>query len=112
MKLDSYRAQCYDGPNNMLGKLPGLAVQIQALQSREYYTYCHAHLLSLSVEDVTKTINILKDTMRTAGKIIILIKYSSKRENLLEKLKDQVECNCKEAVNAYVLEEYLTIMTH
>ena len=36
--------------------------------------------------------------MGTAGEIIILIKYSPKRENLLGKLKDQVECDSGEVI--------------
>ena len=82
----------------MLGKLSGVAVQIQKLQTLAYYLYCHTHWLSLSVEYVTKSIKILRDRS-LAGKIIILIKYSPKPENLLGKLKDQIECNSEEAVN-------------
>ena len=51
------------------------------------------HSLSLSVKDVTKKVKILGDTMGTAREIIVLIKYSPKRENLLGKIKEQIECN-------------------
>ena len=84
----------------MLGKSSGVAVQIKDLQPRAHYTHCHAHSLSLSVKDVTKSIKILKDTMGTAGEIIILIKYSPKRETLLGKLKDQVECDSEDVIKA------------
>ena len=85
LSLDALRGQCYDGESNMLGKSSGVAVQLQAIQPRAPYTHCHAHSLSLSVKDVTKSITILRDTMGTAGEIIILIKFSPKRENLLGK---------------------------
>ena len=54
-------------------------------------SHCHAHSLSLSVKEATKSIKILGDTMGTAGKLIILIKYSPKREKLLGDMKEQVE---------------------
>ena len=38
--------------------------------------------------------------MGTVGEINILIKYSPKRRNLPGKLKDQIEFNSGEAVNA------------
>ena len=48
-------------------------------------------LLSFSVKELTKNVKILGDTLGTACEIIILIKYSLKRENLLGNLKDQVD---------------------
>ena len=54
------------------------------------YIHCHAHSLSLSVKDVTK--NTLRNTMGTAEEITILIKYSSKQENILGSIKEQIEC--------------------
>ena len=100
LSLDALRGQCYDGASNMLGKSSGVAVQLQAIQPRAPYTHCHAHSLSLSVKDVTKSITILRDTMGTAGEIIILIKFSPKRENLLGKLKDQIESDSESVEKA------------
>ena len=77
----------------MLGKTSGVAVELQKLQPKANSTHCHAHSLSVSVKGVTKIIKILGDTMGTARKIIVLIKYSPKRENLLGKIKEQIECN-------------------
>ena len=51
------------------------------------------HSLSLSVKDVTKKVKILGDTMDIAREIIVLIKYSPKKGNLLGKIKEQIECN-------------------
>ena len=38
--------------------------------------------------------------MGTAGKIVILIKYSPKRENMLGMMKDQIECDSEEVFKA------------
>ena len=77
----------------MLGKTSEVAVELQELQPKANYTHCHAHSLSLSVKDVNKKVKILGDTMVTAREIIVLINYSQKRENLLGKINEQIECN-------------------
>ena len=77
----------------MLRKTSGIAVDLPKLQPKANYTHCHAHFLSLFVKDVTKKVKILGDTMGTAREIIVLIKYSPKKKNLLGKIKEQIECN-------------------
>ena len=47
--------------------------------------------LSLSVKDTTKNCNLQSDIMDTAKEIVSLIKFSPKRENLLEEIKENVE---------------------
>lgn len=100
LNLNMCRGQCYDGASNMLGKSSGVAVQLRNLQPLAVETHCHAHSLSLSVKDTTKHVKILRDTMGTAGEIILLVKYSPKREKVLGKLKDLVECDEEEVFNA------------
>ena len=92
LNLDMCRGQCYDGASNMLGKSSGAATQVFAEQPKTHYTPCHAHSLSLSVKDVTKSTKILRDTMGTAGEITSLIKYSPKRGNILGSIKEQIAC--------------------
>ena len=75
----------------MLGKKFGVATQIKELQPKVYYTHCHGHTISLSVKEVTKQSNILGNTMGVAEEIVVLIKYSPKRENILGSIKEQVE---------------------
>ena len=83
LTLDLCRGQRYDGASNMKGKKSGGAVQTKNLQPLANYTHCHAHSFSLSVKDVTKSVKILRDAMGVSEEIIVLIKYSAKRENLL-----------------------------
>ena len=98
LTLDLCRGQCYDGVKNMLGKKSGVAVQIKNLQPLANYTHCHTHSLSLSVKDVTKPVKIFRDAMGVSEEIIVLIKYSPKRENLLGQLKDLIECDNEEVI--------------
>ena len=67
----------------MLGCKKGVAKQLQDIQPKVYITHCHRHSLSLSIKDTTKNCRILADAMSRARKIVTLIKYSPKRENLL-----------------------------
>ena len=84
----------------MLRKTSGVAVELQKLQPKANYTHCHVHSLSISIKDATKKVKILGDTMRTAREIIVLINYSPKRENLLGKIKEQIECNKEVEIKA------------
>ena len=75
----------------MMGHKTGVAKRIQDLQPKAYPTHCHGHSLSLSVKDTTKNCKLLSDTMDTAKEIVSLIKFSSKRENLLGEIKENLE---------------------
>ena len=75
----------------MMGHKTGAAKRIQDLQPKAYPTHCHGHSLSLSVKDTTKNCKLLSDTMDTAKEIVSLIKFSPKRENLLGKIKENLE---------------------
>ena len=88
LSMENFRVQCYNGASNILGKTSGVAVKLQKLQPKANYTHSHAHSLSLSVKGATKKVNILGDTTGIAREIIVLIKYSPKRENLLVKSKE------------------------
>ena len=66
----------------MLGKSSSVTTEILTEQPKANDTHCHAHSLSFLVKDITKNTKILQDTM---------IKYSPKRENVLGRIKEQIE---------------------
>ena len=68
----------------MLGQRTGVTKRIQDLQLKAYPTHCHGHSLSLSVK-------LLSDTVDTAKEVVTHIKFSPKRENLLGKIKENLE---------------------
>ena len=76
ISLQNCRGQCYDGASNMLGKRSGVAKQIQDIQKKAYPTHCHAHSLSLSVQDATSHCKILPDTVNNTNEIVKLVKFS------------------------------------
>ena len=91
LPIDDCRGQTFDGASNMLGKKSGVATQIQSMQPKAIATHCHGHSLSLAVKDLTSSCAILLDTMGTVGEICVLVKYSPKRENILDSLEKNVE---------------------
>lgn len=48
------------------------------------------HSLSLSVTALNKDCDIWRDTMATVSEICLFVKYSPKRENLLEKIYENI----------------------
>lgn len=91
LSLDECRGQCYDGASNMLGKKSGVAKRIQDKQPKAFVTHCHCHSLSLSVKDAIKESKLLTEVMGTSKEIVVLIKYSPKREKLLGTVKENIE---------------------
>ena len=72
----------------MLGKKSGVAKQILDIQPKAVVTHCHCHSLSLSVKETTKESKFLSNAMDTSAEIAVLIKYSPKREQKLELIKE------------------------
>ena len=91
LPMQCLRGQTYDGASNMMGKKSGVAQQILKDQPKALVTHCHGHSLSLSVKDANKLCRILSETMGTVGEIIILIKFSPKRERMLGDINDNIE---------------------
>ena len=99
LSLQLCRGQCFDGASNMLGKKSGVAIQIYKEQLKTHYIHCHFHSLHLSIKDVTRSSKMLSDVMDTAGETFVLIKFSLKRERLLENLKEQTKNSEKITLN-------------
>ena len=75
----------------MLLKRSGVAIQIYKEQPKAHYIHFHCHSLNLNIKNVTRFSKMLSDVMDTAGEIFVLIKFSPKRDRLLENLKKQIK---------------------
>ena len=75
----------------MLGPKTGVARRIQEVAPKAHPTHRYAHSLSLSVKDMTCNCQLLSQTMDIAKEIVTLIKFSPKRESLLQQLKENLE---------------------
>ena len=90
LSLNQCRGQCYDGASNMSGSKRGLAVQIQAKESRAVLTHCYGHALNLAVGDTIKQSKLCRDSMDTAFEISKLIRFSPKRNAAFDRIKVEV----------------------
>lgn len=88
--------QAYDGAANMSGTRNG----VQALFKREsphtLYVHCLAHCLNLCVKEVTRTCDIMRDTMSFVFELTQLIKMSPKRLSLFDSLRKEITLNTGE----------------
>ena len=91
LSMQNLRAQAYDGASNMLGKKSGVATQILIEQPKALVTHCQGHSLNLGIKNTMNNCKLMKDVMGSVTEIICLVKYSPKRERMLEDLKDAIQ---------------------
>ena len=66
-------------------------LQLKLSLHKAVVNHYHGHLLSLSVKDVTNSSRLLGYVMGTMAGITTLVKYSPKREQLLESIQENIE---------------------
>ena len=80
-----------DGAANMSGRLSGVQARISADYPKALYIHCFCHSLNLAVQDVSRNIELIRNTLDTVFELSKLIRYSSKRKALLEKTRHDFE---------------------
>ena len=88
LSVNDLRAQDYDGAGNMFGKITDVSLQIAVEQPKALPTHCQGHSLNLGTKRTMTDSKQMKGVMGTVTKIISLVKYSPKRENLLGNIKN------------------------
>lgn len=63
---------------------------MQQIKPKAAFMHCFVHALNLSVNDTTKRYTSVKDSLGTCFELIKLIKFSSKRETLLNKIEKEI----------------------
>ena len=99
LSLNNFRGQCYDGDSNMPGRKSGVAQLIQSMQPKALQMHYHSHSLNLGIKGTVNQCKLLSTTSGTVKEIITLIKYSTKRENILGEVKDNIENGDEEDVD-------------
>lgn len=89
ISIGKMRGQCYDRASNMSGCRSGVATILQAEQPTAFYTHCYGQL-NLAVSDTMKNSATMKRALDTTLEIIKLIKDSTRRDNLFQKLKEEI----------------------
>ena len=90
LKLEDCRGQCYDGAANMCGIRSGVATQISSEESRALFTHCYGHSLDLAACDTIKNSKVVKNALDVTYEICKLLKYSPRRDSMLDKIKKDV----------------------
>ena len=60
-------------------------------QPKALVTHCHSHSLRLAIKDANKLCSTLNEVMGSVGEIIVLIKFSPKRERMLGTINENIE---------------------
>ena len=74
----------------MRGEKGGLKTKILNQNPKALFVHCYGHALNLAVQDIIKSVKLIRDMLDTTYELTKLIKKSPKREALLEKLKKEV----------------------
>ena len=90
LPLKKARGQCYDGASTMRGFKNGVAKQIQDTEPRAIYTHCYGHSLNLAASDTVQKCKTMKSALETTNEITKLVKYSPRRERLLDEIEDNI----------------------
>ena len=65
LDLSDCRGQAYDGAANMRGRLSGVQARISADYPKALYIHCFCHSLNLAVQDVSRNIELIQNTLDT-----------------------------------------------
>jgi hypothetical protein len=74
----------------MKGERTGLKTRILDVNPKAMYIHCYGHSLNLAVQDTVKSIKMIKDIIDVSYEITKLVKFSPKREALLDTIKKEV----------------------
>ena len=79
LPLDNCRGQAYDGASNMMGRLTGVAKQIQNEYPAALRVHCLAHCLNLCLQDAANECKPIRAALDNVIELTQLIRYSTKR---------------------------------
>lgn len=88
--ISSLQGQCYDGAAAMSARRNGVATPLLKEELRALFTHCYGHSLNLACTDVIEKTVLMRNALDVVQEITKLIKNSSQRNALLQKLKVEV----------------------
>ena len=93
LDIHRMRGQCYDGASTMSGIKNVVAKLFMDKEPSAIYTHCYGHALNLATGDTIKRCSVMKNTLDTVHEICKLVKYSPKRDALLQQIKQEVQAD-------------------
>ena len=83
------RGQNYDGASSMRGHVKGLKSRVLLEEDRALYVWCYAHNTNLAACESFKDCILLKNTVSTCEEVVKSVKWSPKREYILNLMKQE-----------------------
>lgn len=87
LSLDYLRGQCYDGGSNMSGIRNGVQAILKEKQPLALYVHCNSHCLNLALQDTSKCIPLLRDTMNLINEFGVFLGESPKRQSQFQDIQ-------------------------
>ena len=78
LPFDKCIGQAYDGASNMSGVRNGVQALVKKEAGNCLYVHCFAHSLNLSIQEVTRKCEMLRNCMNFIYQLVQLIKFSPK----------------------------------
>ncbi len=97
LSISMCRGQGYDGASNMSGIRNGVQALVKKECDRALYVHCLAHSLNLCVQQVSKSVDLIRNILNLVFELGKLIKFSPKRSYLFDTLRKQLALNSGEA---------------
>ena len=83
------RGQAYDGASNFQGHISSVGKRFQDEYPAAIPVHCLAHCVNLCLQEVSRSVNSIRQGPNFAMDVIQLIKFSPKRQVLFENIKTQ-----------------------
>ena len=93
------RGQNYDGASSMRGHEKGLKSRVLLEEDRALYVWCYAHNTNLAACESFKDSILLKNVVSTCEEITKSVKWSPKRQYILDLMKQEDGVNIVGLIN-------------
>ena len=76
--------------SNIIRLRNGVAKQIEEMERKAIYTHCYGHSINLAASDTLQGCKVMKTSLETTHEITKLVKYSPRRQNLFDDIKEEM----------------------
>ena len=88
ISMDRLRGYCFDGASNMSGRISGLQKRLGDVCEGALYVHCSNHSLDLTLQEVSKEVRLVADTLNFVKGVANVVRESSKRGDLFQSMFD------------------------
>ena len=92
LAIENCRGQCYDGASNMSGCFTGVQARILSQNPKALYVHCCSHSLNLALQDSSRAVAVIRDTLYYVQQLNDVIRASAKRFAMFENIRKSFQC--------------------